>query len=169
MSRERTSRAVVSALFTSDAAVEQAIFLLELRGLPRDRIEVVVSPEGARRWYGRRARGAGRQVLAGAGAGAVIGLLVGAAIALVVVVLPGRNPPTVVLWAQLLGPNAGSMAGALIGAVVGWFLPERPHTAWRRVVGTDAILVLVEGCSPAEAPLAEEALSSAGGTAVSRG
>ena len=163
---ERASRESVSALFATETAVEQAILLLELQGLPRDRISVVVSPEGARRLRAPGKRGGLRQTLAGAGVGAVVGLLVGAAIALAVVMLPGRNPPSIVLWAQLLGPNAASMAGALIGAVVGWFLPERPHPAWRRVVRTAALLVVVEGCSPEEASRAEGALSAAGGTEV---
>lgn len=166
MSRQRAPRESVSALFTTEAAVEQAIFLLELQGLPRDRISVVVSPEGARRLQAPGRTGGLRQTLAGAGVGAVAGLLVGAAIALAAVMLPGRNPPSSVLWAQLVGPNAASMAGALIGAVVGWLLPERPHPAWRRVVGTDALLVVVEGCSPEEGSRAEGALSAAGGNEV---
>jgi hypothetical protein len=156
-------RVAVSAFFEREGAVEDAILHLELCGVPRDRIEVVVSPEGARRWYGRRARAGRRQTLPGAGAGAVIGLMVGAAVGIAVVILPGRNPPSVVLLAQLLGPNAGSMLGALVGAVVGWFVPERPRPAWRRVVGRSTILVVVEGCSAEEVSRIEAGLAAAGG------
>ncbi|MDP2313595.1 MAG: hypothetical protein Q8P41_11865 [Pseudomonadota bacterium] len=157
------SRVTVSALFHDPVAVEDAIYRLELAGVPRDRIEVIVSPAGARRWFHGRARSGRRQALTGAGVGAVVGLLVGGAIGLAVVALPGRNPPSIVLWAQLLGPNAGSLAGALIGAAVGWFVPERPRPVWRRVVGQEEILVAVEGCAPTEVPAAQAALVAAGG------
>ncbi|MFN7147537.1 MAG: hypothetical protein ACK4YP_27465, partial [Myxococcota bacterium] len=59
----------VSAFFTTEPAVDDAIARLELGGLPRDRIEVVVSEAGTRTWYGKRADTGKRQPLAGAGAG----------------------------------------------------------------------------------------------------
>jgi MFS family permease len=161
-----SDRRAVSALFDSEEAVETAIVRLESGGLPRDRVEVVVSRAAAGRWYRGRARGRRGQPLVGAGVGAVVGLIAGTAIALSVVALPGQEPGTVAFWAQLLGPNLMSLAGALLGAAIGLFVKEPAAPVWRRALGSEGILVVVEGCDAAEAAAAADALTAAGGREV---
>jgi hypothetical protein len=143
---------VVTALFQNPAAVEQALAHLVNAGVPRDLIEVVVSPEAGRRFFGRRVRRPEREAIRYAGAGALIGLLVGAFISLGLLALPGFQEPGVLALVQLLGPNMATAVGVLIGGTIGFFLRYRTEGRYARAAeAPDAIIVVVVPQSREEA------------------
>ena len=73
----------VTALFDSAAGVDAALDALYTAGMPRDLIDVVVSPEAAAHFRGGFVRGPGRETFRFAGIGGLTGLLLGAATSLV--------------------------------------------------------------------------------------
>ncbi|RIL07152.1 MAG: hypothetical protein DCC71_04045 [Proteobacteria bacterium] len=157
----------VSALFDAPDAADEAVLRLCEAGIPRDRIEVAVSPDAARLHYGGRARASRHQALRFAAIGGFAGLLGGAALSLVMLALPGRAEPGAALFVQLLGPNLATVAGALAGAAIGLAVPRKPkprHT--RALADRDAIVVLVEGADAQQVRDAAAQLERSGGRSV---
>src|SRR4029079_12016970 len=70
----------VTALFDTAAGVDAALDALYNAGMPRDLIDVVVSPEAAAHFRGGYVRGPGRETFRFAGIGGLTGLMLGAAI-----------------------------------------------------------------------------------------
>lgn len=154
----------VTALFDSAAGVDAALDALYNAGMPRDLIDVVVSPEAAAHFRGGFVRGPGRETFRFAGIGGLTGLLLGAAISLVMVAWPGLDAPGGQAIAQLLGPNVGLVAGAALGACAGFFLhrsPDRRHARAAEAAG--AIVVAVATRSQAEGVLIARLLTERGG------
>lgn len=139
----RARRRSISAFLPNNELVERALIELANLGVPRDLIEVVVSPVVAAREYKRRPQALGRQSFRFAGAGAVTGLLVGAALSLLLILNPGRDLSSALSLVQLLGPNFGLLFGAVVGAVIGWFAKRHPKGDALRAIERDQILVLV--------------------------
>lgn len=159
-------KVAVTAFFESEEAVVRAMERLVRAGIPRDMVEVVVSPRAAERFFRGRARARGRETLRGAGMGAVVGLLAGGLVGISVVAMPGFAPPGLQAVAQLLGPNAGSLLGAGLGAAIGAMTRQRPRAHDRRALERDAILLVVLGRPPGEAARVEREILAAGGTDV---
>ena len=154
----------VTALFDSAAGVDAALDALYNAGMPRDLIDVVVSPEAAAHFRGGFVRGPGRETFRFAGIGGLTGLLLGATISLVMVAWPGLDAPGGQAIAQLLGPNVGLVAGAALGACAGFFLhrsPDKRHARAAEAAG--AIVVAVATRSQAEGVLIARLLTERGG------
>ena len=154
----------VTALFDSAAGVDAALDALYNAGMPRDLIDVVVSPEAAAHFRGGFVRGPGRETFRFAGIGGLTGLMLGAAISLVMVAWPGLDAPGGQAIAQLLGPNVGLVAGAALGACAGFFLHRSPDKRHARAAdAAGAIVVAVATRSQAEGALIARLLTERGG------
>ena len=157
----------VSALFDATADVERALASLSLAGLPRDRIEVAVSPEAAQRFYGGRARGTGRETLRYAGAGGIIGLIVGSGVALGLLATGASTAPVSAALVQLLGPNVTTIVGALAGGALGAFIRRAQPFRLARAAGVaDAVVVVVTTKPGEEAQEVADSLTRCGGRDV---
>ncbi|MGE0158663.1 MAG: hypothetical protein AB7T31_04575 [Gemmatimonadales bacterium] len=165
----RARRVPITALFDSAAGVETAVARLVAAGLPRDLIEVVAGPEAVRRFYGGRARPSARDTFRWAGIGGIVGLLVGAGISLALIALPGFQPPGVMAWVQLVGPNVATVSGALVGAVFG-LLRRRAPSSWHARLGDGEERIMVAALARGERELEVVArvLAEAGGRDVWR-
>ncbi len=153
-----------SALFNQTEQVRNTLERLIRAGVPRDLIDVVVTPETARRFYPDTARAPGNEALRFAGAGGLIGLLAGSVISLILIIVPGFIDTGILPIVQLIGPNFTTVAGAIIGAVIGLFRARRPNPRHARAAEkTDAILVVVTLRSREEAQPIAEILARSGG------
>lgn len=154
----------VSALFADHAAVERALPRLTGAGVPRDLIEVVVSPDAARRFYaGVRAAGT-RQTVRWAGIGGLVGLVISVALSLVIISLPEFVAPGTTAVVQLLGPNMGAVGGAALGGLLGYFRqrPAKPRHA-RAAESPDAVIVVVRARDAAQVDAIRQLLVTTGG------
>ncbi|MBI6545825.1 MAG: hypothetical protein HY692_03465 [Cyanobacteria bacterium NC_groundwater_1444_Ag_S-0.65um_54_12] len=156
----------VSAFFRSPELVEQVAKGLVQHGLPRDLIDITVSPIAAERYYSRRVRSSGTMVFPYAGGGALIGLLVGVLIALAVMAVPGYTRSWTFSVAQLLGPNVATLVGAIVGGLWGIFTPRHLGEPFRRVCERDEILLVITGVDSAQAVPVRDYLTRAGGEAA---
>jgi hypothetical protein len=158
-------RCAVSAYFQDASEVDLAVARLTAAGVPRDRVDVAVTPGGAKRLYGGRGRGLGREMFRYAGIGGITGLVIGAVIAIVLVALPGFQEPGVMAWVQLVGPNFATVTGAVLGAAFGW-LRRRSASPWhaRLARRPESILIAAVTRSREEAGLLEGLLRECGGT-----
>lgn len=148
----------VSALYLSPEAVEKTLEQLVATGVPRDLIDVVVSPWAAQYFYAGRATRPGGGVARYAGISGLTGLIVGGVISLAWLALPGFQDPGALAVVQLLGPNMGTTLGAGIG-VFAQRQPERRHA--RAGEAVHRIVVVVAAQSEAEAVM--ETLIDMGG------
>ncbi len=163
----RSKRIAVTGLFDTAEAVQGALEELVAAGLPRDLIEVVASPEAVERFYHGRALRSARDTFRWAGVGAIVGLLVGAAVSLALVALPGFRPPGLMAWVQLVGPNLATVTGAVLGAVYGWFRRRRPSPWHARLRDGDGrILVAAFAHGEPEVEVVVRILGDAGGAEV---
>lgn len=158
--RRREPRLVpVSALFSDAGAVERAIAGLASAGLPRDLIDVVVSPKAASAFYpGIRARPA-RMTIPFAAIVAIEALVVNIAFALFTISFDEFAAPGATVFVQLLGPNMAGIGGAVAGAVFGFF--QRRPPKWyhaRAAEAQDAIVVVVRARDMAHAQSVEQLL-----------
>ncbi|HEX7049592.1 MAG TPA: hypothetical protein VF188_05220 [Longimicrobiales bacterium] len=162
--RRRPERDTVSALFDAPEAVDRAVAALIGAGLPRDLIEVAVSPEAARRHYAGRARAPGREALRYAGIGGLTGLILGALISLILAALPGFLDPGIGAIVQLLGPNLCTVGGAALGGIIGLFVRRRPAPRHARAAeAPSAIIIVVTARSEREAATLARILARSGG------
>jgi hypothetical protein len=168
--RGRTGRLeplVVSALFDSPDAVDEALRRLHDAGVPRDLVEVVVSREAAERYYRGGAQPPGRETFRFAAIGALSGLLITATLSLVIVAMPGWEPPRATAIVQLLGPNIGAIGGAALGALFGFFRRRRPSRRHARAAeATGSIVLVVRTRAESDITTVERILSESGGREV---
>lgn len=154
----------VTALLPDRAAAESVVAALLRTGLPRDRVEVAVTPAVASREFGDVRPRARHRSLVSAAVGGFIGLLLGSLAALVIVWLPGFHDAGVLAFAQLLGPNLTTLTGAVVGAGFGYFRRREPPPAHARLEeAPDRILVTVSARSREEAERLAGLLERAGG------
>lgn len=120
---------MLTGMFTDRNDTERAYQSLRDRGYNDDDINVVMSDETRKKYYGDDSE-LGTKALEGAGAGGAIGGTLGAIIGGIAavgtnVVAPGLG---LVVWgpiaAALAGAGAGGAAGGLLGALVGAGIPE---------------------------------------------
>lgn len=123
---------LLTALFRNREGAERAYTLLRDRGYTDDEINVMMSDETRKSYYGEGATKSelGNKALEGTGAGAAIGGTLGAVIGGIAaigtnVLIPGLGLVVAgPIAAALLGAGAGSIAGGLTGALIGWGIPE---------------------------------------------
>lgn len=158
------SRATVSVLFDSSQAVDAALTQLVNAGVPRDLIEVVVSPQAAKRFYEGKPIMREWGALRYAGSGGLLGMVLGAGLSLFIVALPGFQEPGLIAWVQLLGPNVATVSGAVLGALYGLFVrrTSEPRHA-RAAAAPDAIVLVVTSRSEDEAARLVDLLQESGG------
>lgn len=161
----REMHQVTSAFFAAPDQVERVVVDLVEAGVPRDLVDVIVSPEANKAHYGGRARRLGSQTARFAIAGALIGLLVGVMLSLeIILVFPGFEPPARELSiTQFLGPNVAMMIGLIIGAIVGSLMRRRPLGPSARSRGREEILVAVRSVPEARVREVTAKLEAAGG------
>lgn len=163
----RPSRIAVSALFDSADAIEHALARLHGAGVPRDLIEVIVSADAAKQFYPGQRFASQREVFRFAGIGGLTGLILGAGISLVMLIVAGETSQRLALFIQLLGPNMLTICGALLGAVYGALRRRRPPPHYARAAErSGAILLVVRAKTPAESDSVSSLLSGAGGRDV---
>lgn len=155
---------VVTASFQGPDQIQLALEQLIRVGVPRDLIDVVVSPDAARKFYPARAYDLGNDAFRYAGAGGLIGLLVGSIISLVLIMLPGFFDKGIIPYVQLIGPNFVTVTGALVGGLIGSFKrrPPNPHFS-RAAAEPDAIIMVVALRSREEAERVAQIMGQSGG------
>ncbi len=123
---------MLTGLFTDKESSENAYKSLRDRGYTDDEINVLMSDETRKQYYGDRAveTDLGSKAAEGTGIGGAIGGTLGAVIAGIAaigtnLVLPGLG---LVVWgpiaAALAGAGAGGLTGGLVGALIGAGIPE---------------------------------------------
>lgn len=154
----------VSALFDDRASVERALLRLTGAGVPRDLIEVVVSPQAARRLYGGVRAADVRETVRYAGIGGLVGLIVSIFVSLAIISLPELVAPGATAVVQLLGPNMGAVGGAAFGALLGCFRrrPTRRRHA-RAAESPDVVVVVVRVRDTGQVDAVRGLLAGAGG------
>ena len=162
--RPRQERLVVTALFDAADAVDAAVRTLQIAGVPRDTVEVIVSRRASDRFYEGRARPPGNEMFRWAGIGGIAGLLVGAAISFIILALPQDVGPGPAAIAQLVGPNFSTVLGAVLGGVYG-LMRRRPPRSWyaRAAEAPDAIVLAVRAGDEEQARDITRLLQDAGG------
>ncbi len=164
----REGELTVTALFDDVTVVERTLDSLYDAGTPRDLIEVVVSRDAAKRFYGDASRGQaprapGRETFRFAGIGGLVGFIAGVALSLVMVAWPGIDAPGGLALVQLAGPNLGTVAGAAIGAIVGAFRRQQPNPAFARAAeAANAILFSVRARDRHDAELLAQLITRQG-------
>lgn len=134
----------ISGFFQSEQTIEQVMRDCLRRGVPRDLIDVAVSPGAAGRFYGGRASANRDSWFSWTGRGALIGLIVSALLSLAIILLPGYDTSPVMAYVQLLGPDIGILLGAALGAIYGLLKPgDLKPQMMRALQRDDAALLLV--------------------------
>jgi hypothetical protein len=162
--RVRAEPVAVTALFDSADAVDAVLSRLSNAGVPWDVMEVVVSRSAADRFYPGHARAPGREVFRYAGIGGLLGLIIGAAISLVMLALLGEVRERSAAIVQLLGPNIMTVGGAFVGGVYGFFQRRLPRPYYARLAeAASAILVAVATPAAEQVEVVKQILVDAGG------
>ncbi len=124
---------LLTGMFTDKDSSENAYKSLRDRGYSDEDINVIMSDDTRKRYYGDVTSvnsELGTKAAEGTGVGGAIGGTLGAIIGGIAavgtnLVLPGLG---LVVWgplaAALAGAGAGGLTGGLIGALVGWGIPE---------------------------------------------
>lgn len=124
---------ILTGLFSDKESSEGAYKSLRDRGYSDDDINVIMSDDTRKNWFGDDNEGhseLGTKAAEGTGYGSAIGGTLGAIIGGVAaigtnLVLPGVG---LIVWgpiaAALAGAGAGGLTGGLIGALVGWGISE---------------------------------------------
>ena len=123
---------MLTGLFNDRESSEGAYRSLRDRGYSDDDINVIMSDDTRKSWYGDNPGDSelGNKAAEGAGVGGAIGGTLGAIIGGIAaigtnVLMPGLG---LVVWgpiaAALAGAGAGGLTGGLVGALVGWGIPE---------------------------------------------
>ena len=168
--RRASEEAIVTALADDPTVVDRMLDTLYTAGVPRDLVEVVVSRESARRFYGGgRVRRPGREAFRYAGIGGLVGFVTGVTLSLIMVAWPGIDAPGGLAIVQLAGPNFGTITGAAVGALYGWFRRQRPDARHARAAeAANAIVVSVSARGEEELARSERLLRESGGRDVRR-
>lgn len=157
----------VSGFFDNEQAIEQVLHGCLQRGIPRDLIEVAVSPAAAPRFFGGKSGKPRDSWFSWAGRGALAGLLLTAVISLIIVMLPGYETSQTMAVVQLLGPDIGVIAGAALGALFGMLKPVTISPQLQRARDRpDSALMLVHLLSPQEASVVENLFKAHGANQV---
>lgn len=129
----KTEAGMLTGMFRDKESSESAYQSLRDRGYSDDDINVIMSDDTRKKYYGNDSdpdSELGNKAAEGTGIGGAIGGTLGAIIGGVAaigtnLVLPGLG---LVVWgpiaAALAGAGAGGLTGGLVGALIGWGIPE---------------------------------------------
>lgn len=155
----------VYAYFTTPSEVKVVLPPLARLGVPRDFIDVVVTPPAADRMYSGKRR-AMRPLWRFASIGGLLGLGGGAFVAFVLIAWPGFAAAGPFAYALLFTPMITVAVGASIG-VIASFLTKRKPSDWRLRIpppGNDEILVVVRARGEEQVGLVLQVLQEQGGS-----
>lgn len=157
----------VSAFFNQESAINNAITHCLNRGIPRDLIDVALSPNAAEKFYAGQAGPNRDSWFSWAGRGALAGLLLSSALSLGILLVAGYQASRPMAIIQLLGPDLGVIIGAALGALFGAMKPGDSNAQLQRALKRqDAALLLVHLQPASEAEEVKRILAEQGGETV---
>ena len=125
---------MVTGLFRDRDSAERAYGYLGTRGYSADDVNVMMSDETRRKYYGTTDKKVvetelGTKALEGAGVGAGVGAVAGGALAALAaaatILIPGVGLVVAgPIAAALAGAGAGGVTGGIIGGLIGYGIPE---------------------------------------------
>jgi hypothetical protein len=125
------SNRMVTGLFRDRDSAERAYGYCGARGYTADEVNVMMSDDTRRKYYGEKGSQSklGTKALEGAGVGAGVGAVAGGTLAALAaaatILVPGAGLVVAgPIAAALAGAGAGSVAGGIIGALIGYGIPE---------------------------------------------
>lgn len=157
----------VSGFFRDENTLKNVMTECLHRGVPRDLLDVAVSPAASKHFFGGRARLARDIWFKWMGLGAFIGLLLSSAFTLGILMIPGFNHSDMIAFVQLMGPDIGVIVGAAVGGLYGFLKPGHIKREMRRAGRRpDAALLLIHLQPHDEAEVLSEILRSYGADEV---
>lgn len=154
----------VSGFFRDENAIKNVMTECLHRGVPRDLLDVAVSPGASKYFFGGRARASKDLWFKWMGLGAFIGLLLSSLLTLGIVMLPGFDHSALLAFVQLMGPDIGVIIGAALGGIYGLLKPGRVKLEMQRAARRpDAALLLIHLQPREEAEVLGEILRDYGG------
>ena len=126
----QTEPGMMTGLFRDRESTEGAYQSLRERGYSDDEINVMMSDDTRKKYYGDGDSEVGNNALEGAGVGAIAGGTLGAILGGVATVTSNLIFPGLGLVlagpiaAALAGAGAGAITGGVGGALIGWGIPE---------------------------------------------
>lgn len=151
---------MLTGMFKDKDSSESAYQSLRDRGYSDDDINVIMSDDTRKKYYGNDAdpdSELGSKAAEGTGVGGLIGGTLGAIIGGVAaigtnLVLPGLG---LVVWgpiaAALAGAGAGGLTGGLVGALIGWGIPEDRAKLYETGIGEGGTVLGVKPRSAEDA------------------
>lgn len=164
-----TTSNLVTGMFKSNTAAENAVQMLMKVGYHRNDISLLMSDETRSRHFGVEA---GTKAAEGAGIGSAVGGAVGATIAAIAaigtsLILPGLGLVIAgPIAAALAGAGAGGAAGGLVGALVGAGVPEYRAKMYESGLKAGGVLVGVHAKSSEDADKLEQLMTGAGAEGI---
>jgi hypothetical protein len=163
ITREDEISYTVSGFFRDENTIKSVMTECMHRGVPRDLLDVAVSPAASRHFFGGRASVAKDVWFKWMGLGAFTGLLLSSALTLGIIMIPGFNHSDLLAFVQLMGPDIGVILGAALGGLYGYIKPGRVKMEMRRASQrSDAALLLIHLQPHDEAEILSEILRSYG-------
>ena len=154
---------MMTGLFNDKESSESAYKSLRDRGYSDDEINVIMSDDTRKKYYGNDPDSdLGSKAAEGTGVGGAIGGTLGAIIGGIAaigtnLVLPGLG---LVVWgplaAALAGAGAGGLTGGLVGALVGWGIPEDRAKLYESGIKSGGTVLGVTPRSPEDADYLEK-------------
>lgn len=142
----------VTATFKTRHATEQTLRELETIGVTEDQVGLIVSDETRGSSFNiEKQNKADEGLAAGATAGGIVGVVIGALSTATAMAIPGLNIVVTGVWVSALaGLGAGATAGGLIGGLVGMGMTEHEAKILEDDVRDGAILMAVKPESDAQ-------------------
>jgi hypothetical protein len=157
----------VSGFFRDEDAIKNVMVECLHRGVPRDLLDVAVSPAASKHFFGGRAHIAKDLWFKWMGLGAFIGLVLSSLLTLAIIMIPGFNHSDLLAFVQLLGPDIGVIVGAALGGIYGLLKPGRIKKEMRRAaLRSDAALLLIHLQPREEAEVLGDILRDYGGEEI---
>ncbi|MGZ5155147.1 MAG: hypothetical protein ACXWCO_19820 [Caldimonas sp.] len=162
----KTNERMLTGLFSDRDSAERAYQSIADRGYGRDDVNVVMSDDTRKRYFGTTADGRqtelGSKAAEGAGIGGAIGGSLGAIAAAIAAVgttiaLPGLGLVIAgPLAAAIAGAGAGAATGGIVGALIGWGIPEERVKEYDEGIRKGGILMAVRPKSDEDAAYLED-------------
>ena len=167
---------LVTGLFKDQHTAESAYKSATEMGYSKDEINVVMSEDTRKKYYGKDATletEVGNKAAEGAAIGGALGGTIGAIAAAVAaigtnLVLPGLGLVIAgPLAAAVAGAGAGGVTAGLVGALIGWGIPEDRLKEYEQGINDGGILIGVKARSSEHARQFENNWNQNSGTQIS--